>query len=46
MPHRGKPNEPAYLRQTAEAAAEVLGVAFEALAAATTANARAFFGLT
>lgn len=46
MPHRGKPNEPAYVRHTAEfAAAEVFGVSAEELAAASTANARRFFGL-
>ena len=44
-PHRGKPNEPALLRHTAEYAAEMFGVSYDALAAATTANARAFFGL-
>lgn len=47
MPHRGKPNEPAYVRHTAEfAAAEVFRVSYEELAAVTTANARQFFGLT
>ena len=46
MPHRGKPNEPAFVRHTAEfAAAEVFGVPFEELVAVTTANARRFFGL-
>ena len=46
MPHRGKPNEPAYVRHTAEfAAKEVFQVTVEELAAATTANARRFFGL-
>ena len=46
MPHRGKPNEPAFLRHTAEFAAnEVFGVPLEELAKVTTANARAFFGL-
>jgi TatD DNase family protein len=46
MPHRGKPNEPAFVRHTAEfAATEVFGVAFEELAARTTLNARKFFGL-
>jgi TatD DNase family protein len=46
MPHRGKPNEPGYVRHTAEfAAAEVFGIAFEELAEATTRNAIAFFGL-
>jgi TatD DNase family protein len=44
MPHRGKPNEPAFLRHTAEfAAAEVFGVGYDELAAVTTANARNFF---
>lgn len=45
MPHRGKPNEPAFLRHTAEIAAGVFGVSHEELAAATTANARRFFAL-
>ncbi len=46
MPHRGKPNEPAFVRHTAEfAAAEVFGVSFEELAQASSANARRFFRL-
>jgi TatD DNase family protein len=46
MPHRGKPNEPAYVRHTAEfAAAEVFGVEYEKLAAISTASAVRFFGL-
>lgn len=46
MPHRGKPNEPAFVRHTAEfAGREVFGVPFEELAKITSANARAFFGL-
>jgi len=46
MPHRGKPNEPAFVRHTAEfCAREVLGVGYEEFAATTTANARKFFGL-
>jgi TatD DNase family protein len=46
VPQRGKPNEPAFVRHTAEfAAAEVFGVPFEALAEVTSANARRFFGL-
>jgi TatD DNase family protein len=46
MPHRGKPNEPAFLRHTAEfAASEVFGVSYEKLAAISTANARRFFSL-
>jgi TatD DNase family protein len=44
-PHRGKPNEPAYLRHTAEFCAEVFGVSLERLTEATTANARRFFSL-
>lgn len=44
MPRRGKPNEPAYVRHTAEfAATEVFGVSYEELVAVTTANARRFF---
>jgi len=45
VPHRGKPNEPAYLRHTAEFAADVFGVSLELLAERTTATARAFFNL-
>ncbi len=45
MPHRGKPNEPAYLRHTAEYCAGLFGVSYERLAAVTTANARKFFRL-
>lgn len=45
MPHRGKPNEPAYLRHTAAFAAEVFGVSFEELAATSSACARAFYQL-
>lgn len=46
MPHRGKPNEPALVRCTAEfAAAEVFGVTLAELLAVTTENARRFFRL-
>jgi len=45
MPHRGKPNEPAYLRHTADFCAEVFGVSREELEARTTANAKRFFGI-
>jgi len=46
MPHRGKkPNEPAFLRHTADYAAEFFGVCAETLAEVTTRNAREFFGL-
>lgn len=45
MPHRGKPNEPAYVRHTAEfAAKEIFGVSDAEFAAKTTANARQFYG--
>ena len=44
VPHRGKTNEPAFLRHTAECAAALLGVSLEELARRTTANARAFYG--
>lgn len=46
LPHRGKPNEPAFVRHTAEfAAADVFGVSYEILTTAATANARSFFNL-
>ncbi len=45
MPHRGKPNEPAYLRHTAEYAAEVFQRPYADLVAATSSAARHFFGL-
>ena len=45
MPHRGKLNEPALMKHTAEYAAGLFGVSFEEIAAVSTRNARAFFGL-
>jgi TatD DNase family protein len=45
VPHRGQPNEPAFVAHTAAACARELGVAEADLAQRTTANARAFFGL-
>jgi TatD DNase family protein len=45
MPHRGKPNEPAYLKHTAEFCAGVFGVSYERLAEVTTANARRFLSI-
>lgn len=45
MPHRGKPNEPAFLRHTAEYAAEVFGVSPAEIARLSSANARQFFAL-
>lgn len=38
VPHRGKPNEPAYTRLTAEKLAEIKGVSFEEVEQATTRN--------
>ena len=45
VPLRGKPNEPAFMRHTAEFAAGLLGVGIEELAGTTTRTARAFFGV-
>lgn len=42
-PYRGKRNEPAYVRQTAECLAAARGIDLDQLAAATTANARRLF---
>ena len=44
-PHRGKRNEPALMRHTAEALAKVFSTDLEALAHATSDNAKAFFRL-
>jgi TatD DNase family protein len=45
VPHRGKPNEPAFMRHTADYASGVFGVSVETLAAVTSRTARGFFGL-
>lgn len=45
IPHRGKRNEPAYVRLVAEAVAELKGLSLEEVARATTANAMALFSL-
>ena len=43
MPFRGKRCEPAYVKETAEAAAQVKGCSLEELSAATCRTAEAFF---
>ena len=45
VPHRGKPNEPAYLKYTADFAAEVFEKSKAELAAIATENARQFYRL-
>jgi TatD DNase family protein len=44
-PHRGKRNEPAYVRLASERVAELRGVGFREIARVTTANARRLFRL-
>jgi len=44
-PHRGKRNEPAYVRLTAQKIAEIRGLTLEDVARVTTLNARIVFGL-
>ncbi len=44
-PHRGKPNEPAYLSHIAERCAEALAMTSEALAARSSLNTKDFFDL-
>ena len=43
-PHRGRPNEPAYVAHTARVLADVVGLEFDALAELTTANFYRLFG--
>ncbi|HSL69695.1 MAG TPA: TatD family hydrolase, partial [Longimicrobiales bacterium] len=45
IPHRGKRNEPAYVREVAREVARLRGVAEAELAAVTTSNALRFYGL-
>ncbi|MDD4995456.1 MAG: TatD family hydrolase [Patescibacteria group bacterium] len=44
-PHRGKRNLPQYVVEVAKKIAEIKGITMEEVAAATTANARNFFGI-
>jgi TatD DNase family protein len=44
-PHRGKRNEPMHVKHTCQRIAQIKGVEFEALAAATMENAKAFFNI-
>ena len=45
IPYRGKTNEPAYVVETVKKIAELKGLSFEEVAAATTANARSAYEL-
>ncbi len=45
IPHRGRRNEPAYVRLAAEKVAEVKGLSLEDVARVTTKNARDLFGI-
>ncbi|HEX9442681.1 MAG TPA: TatD family hydrolase [Candidatus Binatia bacterium] len=45
VPHRGKRNEPAFVRQVAETLAAIRGLAWEDLAEATSRNTRELFGI-
>jgi TatD DNase family protein len=45
IPYRGKPNQSAYLIETAKIVAQAKGIELAALSAATVANSRRFFGL-
>ena len=45
VPHRGKRNEPAYVKYVAHKIAELKGAVFEEVAAQTTKNARKLFGI-
>lgn len=45
VPHRGKTNQPAYVRHVAEEIASLRGVSFDAVAKATTENFSRLFGI-
>ena len=46
VPHRGKPNQPAFVRHVAEFIAELRGESYEQVAAVTTENFRTLFKVT
>ena len=46
MPHRGKPNQPAWVAKTARCLAELRGVHLEALSESTTRNFESLFGVS
>ncbi|MBF8280548.1 MAG: Hydrolase TatD [Candidatus Magasanikbacteria bacterium] len=46
IPHRGKRNEPTYVKFVAEKIAELKGVTFDKVGAQTTANAEKLFGIS
>ena len=45
VPHRGRRNEPAFLRETCAAVAALRGTTFEALSSQTAQNARSFYAI-
>ena len=45
VPHRGKPNKPAYVKYVAEEIAKLRGVSYEEIADLTSTNAERFFSL-
>src|SRR5690606_11962094 len=46
IPHRGQPNEPSYVRHTAEKLAEIRGISLEQVGAESTANFGRLFSKT
>lgn len=46
VPHRGKRNEPVYVKYVAEKIAEIKGISFEEVAEQTTQNAKTLFNLS
>ncbi|MCZ6638383.1 MAG: TatD family hydrolase, partial [Candidatus Dadabacteria bacterium] len=43
VPHRGKPNEPSYVKHVAETISDVRGISFDEIAEITKANAEKLF---